>query len=629
MYYDVLVDSRNQADLLFTYQSDQELAAWQLVIVPFRGKSRRGLVVTQTKKPRFKCLEITQKLDWQLPKPLVKAGQKLRLEAGLTQADLAQLLLGSVPLKLANLDLPDGQIKPQPALTLAQKKVLLRIESAKARPQLLYGVTGSGKTRIYQELIEKTLAQGRSCLILVPEIGLSQQVYNNLSAKRLYHWHSSLGLKQRRAIWQSVYEQPAVVVGPRSSAWLPLKDLGLIVLDEAHDSAYQQQNQPFYRCEQFAHYLAAAWGAICLSGSATPNVTDYYRFRAAGLPICHLDQVAKPATKPQVIVVNRQNLASHQFLTKVADEKIKEALKSGGQALLYYNRRGSWCLVLCDQCHWRVVCQKCDQQLVCHYDKQALVCHHCNQSAPLISVCPHCQAPITYRYPGIKALTNYLNQNYWPDQVIRFDSDNVKRQSLAAKLPELSTTKKAILVGTQVISKGLDLPHLKTVIVIDAEQSFVGPDYRTLERYFQQIRQLVGRVGRGHQEKTSVVIQTRQPQDPTLNQAVASDWLGFYEAELERRREANLPPFSYIANIYIKRSSLASVKRAANKLLDELVNWPQIEFLGPAPALKRGRNQWLIHAICPQLKPLVDLKKSLSKEIVELEPTELFSGYEN
>ena len=647
IYYQVLVDTKTRSDRVFCYHSERLLTTNQLVSVSFaQAQSRLGVIISSTDKPRSltpKQIKPIQTISrFRLPVNLVRAVSNLALQDDLAQSSRARLLLSNASLRgvLKNQADNISAIKPI-HLSPRQVEVVAAISAARRyqRPQLLRGSAGVGKTRIYAQLIQAGVNQGKSAIVLVPTIGLSTQVKDELQnhfSQPIYHFHSQLKLSQRRQIWRNclLAQEPVIVVGPRSALMLPIVKLGTIIIDEFHDDFFKQTHRPRYHSLHLASCLARAHQSLLLVASATPNVDDYYRFLQAQYPIHHLTERPKPAPRPQVKLAPLPT--PPQLLSDVAQKTIEASLNNNDQVLIFHNRRGSYQSIRCLKCPFRDQCQSCFSWLVFHHDRFAAVCHQCQKTKPPLSVCPVCQAAIIYSRPGTKKLTDHLKQDFQTDQQVtiwRFDSDNKPIDSLAAQLTRLKVKPATVIIGTRIISRGLDLPRLATVVIVNAEADLITPDYRAEERFFQNISQLIGRVGRGHLAQTQVIIQTQDPQNRILKLAIEDNWPDFYQLELDKRRQAQLPPFSFVGNIYIRRQSLAGAQKAANRLLKRLQSqFFKVRFYGPNPALKERRSQgyeWIIHAQADRRQQLVEIKSALKggADFLDLDPVELFSGH--
>ena len=647
-YYEVLVATKNKTNQLLTYVSESELEPRRIVRVPLRRQMRPGLVWNKTsarampEELRKKCRSIDSTGPYCLPETLIQAVWELGKNSSLSLSALAQLLLSNAPLSKPRKPALTAETATakKPALTDGQAAVYRAITNAgTGRPQLLLGVNGSGKTRLYAELIADQLKAGRSSLILVPEIGLSRQVLEilrNYLGSGIETFHSQLTPGARKAVWVKCLEhqQPLVVVGARSAEFLPFKELGLIVLDEFHDDSFKQEVWPNYHSLSLASCLAKIHQAQLVCGSATPRVEDYYHFLKARYPVHHLQERALAAArKPRVLIVDKRE--QKDIFAKETLAAAAATLKRGCQLLIFYNRRGDWRLAECGQCFWQAECPACDRHLVFHRDKFKLICHACGKSQKPVSVCPECRQAVRYGAIGLKAveaeLAKHLTEMNLRFPIWRFDSDNPKEETLSARLQTIKDQPLA-LIGTQIIAQGLDLPHLQTVIILDAEQSLLTPDYRSQEKYYRQVHQLSGRVGRGHLDDTQVIVQSWQPDSPVLRCAIQQDWQGFYRREISQRREHRLPPFVHLANISIRRSNEASARKTAQLLHRQLSQrFAKVKFYPPAPALRAKRSglwEWLIHACAPNRKNLLEVATYFKDQeyFFNLDPTELFAS---
>lgn len=640
-YYDLLVNSPRFSDGFFSYRSKEQLKPNQIVKVPFGPKTCLALVSNPAPPSnRQRPLKAVLEVGGRLPSELVAAAGRLAQRDNLSTSELAQLLLSNASLRGRTDDWPGPRRIPADnrTLTEGQFQAYEQIKSQKVgQPQLLRGITGSGKTQIYIQLAKDCLAAGRSGLILVPEIGLSRQVVSEFEQQTtcpVWHFHSQLTQASRRRIWRTLAanpQKPSIVIGPRSSLFLPLANLGLIVLDEFHDDSFKQTSSPRYHSLHLASLLAKEHRAVILAGSATPNVEDYYRFGQAGHPIHHLTEKALPRTRSPTIKVVAKGQGP---LTPEAILAVEDSLKSNAQALVFHNRRGSRRLIKCWDCNWAAACPDCGSNLVLHEDNFALRCHRCNSKSRPPSACPKCQQPVVYSYSGTKDLQNQLERlaAFWSPKasIVRFDSDNRRPQTLAEQIEKIKDQPRRIIVGTRIIAKGLDLPKLKNVVIVDAESDLVTADYRVAEKSFQSISHLAGRVGRGHLEQTSVIIQTSQPSNPALLAAANERWLDFYRQEIKRRQKAQLPPFVSVAVISLKRGSDQAAKAAAVRLRQRLVSlFPNLRWHQPLPANPNrtvGGHRWLIHVFAPRRSDLVAVSKQIrrSTAVVDLDPVELF-----
>ena len=642
-YYDVLVNCPRVRRGLLTYKSRRPLLVHQIVRVAVNDKDYFGLIVKKQTRVNLKTSlkEINQLPLGRLPTELITGVNRLASQDNLNHFDLARLLLGQVrprPQKpLKPLLKPEIDQLQSIKLNAGQKRVYDSIlQAGPGRPQLLFGVTGSGKSQVYLELARTSLKHNRSVLILVPEIGLSQQLFNqarNQLTEPVYHYHSRLtAASQSRIWWQALAGgQALVIVGPRSAGLLPLHKLGLIVIDECHDDSFKQSRRPGYQSLHLASQLARSHRAFLVAGSATPKVEDYYHFQKAGYPIHKLVSKALTSARPAGLQIVTRPAGPISF-HPVSRDLIKKTLQQNHQVLIFHNRRGSYHYLGCPNCRWRARCPDCRTNLVGHLDRFRLYCHRCPHQRRLLSACPDCRSTLNYSQPGVKNLVDQVQSLIGdlkgPIPINRFDQDNQADLSLARRLDQIKDQSPQVIIGTQVISKGLNLTKLAGVILVDAETSLVSPDYRVTERSFQHICHLAGRVGRGFLDQSQIVIQSRQPQNPTLALAARGQWLKFYQQEINQRRQAQLPPFQAAAKIIIKRARAETAAAAATSLKQKLSRrFDRVRFYQPLPGRGDSQNRrWLINAFADSRPDLARLRPDVEagRAQLDLEPLELF-----
>ncbi|MGH7239777.1 MAG: replication restart helicase PriA, partial [Candidatus Saccharimonadales bacterium] len=470
----------------------------------------------------------------------------------------------------------------------------------------LHGDTGSGKTRLYIELTEKTLKNGKSAIILTPEIGLTAQLAQEFKASfgdRVIITHSQLTPAERRRTWQQLLTatQPLVVIGPRSALFSPLNNIGLIVIDESHDGSYKQNDAPHYSAITTAAKLAELSSCPLILGSATPSINDYFMAKSRVRPILRLSKPAIKTTQSQVRLIiidikERNQFKRSQLLSEKLIEYCEEALARKEQILLFLNRRGTARVTICADCGWNAVCPHCNLPLTYHGDTHLLRCHSCNYHQLPVSKCPNCgSSEINFKGSGTKAIEVEVKKLFPKAVTRRFDNDNPKRDRLEQAYDQLKSGKVDIIVGTQAVAKGLDLPKLTVVGVITADISLYLPDFSADERTYQLIRQVIGRVGRGHRPGTAL-IQTYNPDNPIIQAAVYGDYESFYRHELAARQKFNFPPARHMLKLTIGRASANSAEAACAKLKLMLEQFNlKIMIDGPSPCFhetKNGKHYW-------------------------------------
>lgn len=529
-------------------------------------------------------------------------------------------------------------LKKLPKLTTDQQNALNTIQG-RAGTFLLHGDTGSGKTRVYIECIKVSLLNGKSSLVLVPEIGLVphlraelEKTFNQDTIKVL---HSGLTLSQRRNIWTEIIssQQPIIVIGPRSALFAPISNIGLIVVDESHDDGYKQDNTPYYNSLRVASKLAQLHEATLIMGSATPSISDLFIAKEKQIPVIRMKQTAVKPGKHQLSIslvnkVDKKEFTKSSILSNTLILQIKQQLEKNQQSLLFLNRRGSAKIIICTECSWRKLCPNCDLPMTLHEDSFLVMCHTCGkkESAPIC--CKECNNPnIIYLGPGTKSVEKEINNLFPEASIARFDGDNKVAEKLDKHTKSIVNGSIDIIIGTQVLVKGFDIPKLGLVGIIDADSSLSFPDFSAEERTFQLISQAIGRVGRGH-TRGVVVLQSFQPKSAIIKQSTSKDWECFYAEQLSQRKSHNFPPFTFLLKLECSRKKQQSVKIASNKLVDQLNSqFQNITILGPSPAFKEKRGgefTWQVIVKSSRRSILVDIINKLpSGWKYDIDPTQL------
>lgn len=642
MYYEVMVASqRYHGDEALTYTSEEHFEIGQIVVVPMQRQNILGVVTARlSHKPAFETKAIVWAIGSSpLPTQIIELINWLKLYYPAPLGSLMQLALPSSLLQTSQKPFEPKSKKSvsAPPLTAEQKKVVQQIDSLLPQSVLLHGDTGTGKTRVYVELAEKQLAAGRSVLVLTPEIGLTPQLALTLEevfGSAVIVLHSNLTPAQRRNRWLHVLEstKPVVVVGPRSALFAPLHNLGLIIIDEAHDSAYKQEQQPYYQTSRVAAQLGRLHKVKVILGSATPLVADYYAFTEKKLPILRMQESAiTHSFELHVSVVelsDRTKFSRSPYLSQALIEAINTTRERGEQSLIFLNRRGTARLVLCEQCGWTAQCPNCDLSLTYHGDKHQMHCHVCNYSEAAPTKCPSCgHTDIAFKSIGTKTLVEEL-QRLFPDAIIkRFDTDLKKHERMEEIYESVKTGEVDILVGTQMLAKGLDLPQLSLVGIVVADTSLFIPDFSAEEHTYQLLSQIMGRVGRGHRHGT-VIIQTYHPEHTALQAAIERNYATFYERQIQEREMFRFPPFTYLLKLTLSRASSKSAQTAAQKVIEKLraLNLA-VEITGPSPSFyerTHGKYHWQIIVKSRDRKHLLTIIKNLpSNTSYDIDPVSL------
>lgn len=629
-FYEILVrSSRYHGSEALTYQSPQRLTRGRLVLVPLQKEQALGVVSAEVTKPAFATKAISQAYDLPpLPAQLLQLGAWLQ---AYYPAPLGQVMQQLLPASIGRRDeiaVPTAGRPSRdrlPTLTDQQAEVLSAIKQPGS--YLLHGTTGSGKTRVYIELAGRSLAAGRSALLLTPEISLTSQLAarcREVFGEQVVVLHSQLTPKERRLAWQGnlLANRPLVVIGPRSALFSPLKDIGLIVLDEAHEPAYKQEQAPHYQAGRVAGKLAELHQAVLVLGSATPLVSDYFLAEQKAKPILALSGLARgrelpPTTVTLVDLKDRSQLSRHPYLSRQLLQAIETALGRQEQVLLYLNRRGTARIILCEQCGWQALCPHCDLPLTYHGDAHQLRCHVCNYHQTVPAACPACGHPsILFRAIGTKAVADDVAKLFPGARIQRFDTDNSKAERFEQHFEAVHRGEVDILVGTQLLAKGLDLPRLSTLGIIAADTSLAMPDFSANERTYQLLSQVLGRVGRGH-IAGKAIIQTYQPDHPAIQAAINGDWQALYESELASRRQFGFPPYVYLLKLTVRRASTTSAEQAAERFADSLRQAGlKVIIEGPAPAFHekfQNKYQWQLVLKAKDRSQLLDAIRLLPK----------------
>lgn len=591
-----------------TYQSAEKLATGSIVEVNLKNKAVQAIVIKQVARPSFKCQDITKIPGLALPPDLLKLLEWLRKYYSSPIGPVCQLALAA-----SSSAKESEPVKTEPLTSTASiplNKEQQKAVSTMSGPGtfLLHGRTGSGKTHVYAKLARQTLEAGKSVIILNPEIGLTSQLADKvqrLVGQTPILWHSELTATQRRRNWLEVIRatSPRLIVGARSALFAPLKEVGLIVVDECHENAYKQDQQPRYHALRVAAKLAELHQATLVLGSATPAITDYFLAQQRNRPIINLNQLAMQNSQKAKInlidIKERDNFTKSAHLSDQLINVIKQALSDSQQAMVYLNRRGTARLSMCRRCGWRAVCPNCDLPMVYHGDSHKLICHTCGKVLPAKTSCPDCgNQDIEFKSAGTKAIEAELKKLFPSANIARFDSDNLKSDRLEQNYAKLKSGEIDIIIGTQMIAKGLDLPKLSTLGVVLADSSLSLPDFSSTERTFQLINQVIGRVNRGHQANPQIIVQTYSPDNYAIKDGLTGKWNDFYAKEIDERRLYGFPPFYHFLKVTCQRTSPDKAKKACQDTKVMLAKTIQsLSIDGPIPSFHEksgGKYNWQI-----------------------------------
>jgi primosomal protein N' (replication factor Y) len=503
--------------------------------------------------------------------------------------------------------------EPRPeTLTTDQKGTWKQLEPALAAknfsPFLLYGVTGSGKTELYVRACEAAMQAGRGALVLTPEIGLVLRLEgllrDRLGAEKVAVLHSGLTPAQRRRQWMAIASgQARAVVGARSAVYAPLKDAGVICVDEEQDEAYKQEDHLRYNARDLALLRGQEQKSVVILGSATPAVTTWHRAHQGEMGLLSLPRRVKEAKLPSMEVVDlrRAGRLAGGFLSPRLHQELKQTVGQGRQAILFLNRRGYAPALLCPSCGQTVGCPACSLSLTLHRSQGRMVCHTCGHHRPIPQTCPNCEAPGEDLKPlglGTEAVVETLRELEPAFRITRLDRDAAANPAkLRAVLKQISNQDVDVVVGTQMITKGHHFPLISLVGVLLADQALAIPDFRASERAYALLTQVAGRAGR-EGGPSKVIIQTYDPHHHALAAAMVHDSEGFYRAELAERKALGYPPFMRLMSLRLEGGDEKSTALAAQALAARLEEArsrlePRAQILGPAPApIARSQGRW-------------------------------------
>ena len=499
---------------------------------------------------------------------------------------------------------------PGPKIIFSQEQqrafngILPLLESGRAEAALLYGVTGSGKTQVYIRLVQETLRMGKSAIVLVPEIVLTPQMMRKFRAyfgSEVAMLHSSLRMSERYDQWKRIRRgEVRVVLGTRSAIFAPVRNLGLIVLDEEQEGSYQSENPPRYHTRDVAKFLCARFGATLLLGSATPSVESFYAAEKGTYHLFTLRQRYNARALPRVSIADlREEIrrGNPGVIGHLLQEELAENLRRGEQSILFLNRRGNSRMLLCGECGYVPQCPRCSAALTYHSANGRLMCHHCGHSQSAVDTCPQCGGKMKHIGCGTQKVEQELDVLFPDVPVLRMDADTAAGGH-SVLLERFEKERIPILLGTQMVAKGLDFENVTLVGVLSADLSLYVDHYQAAERTFNLLTQVVGRAGRGGQTGRAV-IQTYTPENDVIRSAAAQDYEAFYSQEIRLRRLRQCPPFADHFSFAFSGADEGAVLRSAAAARDSLRQlFPDQEVLGPAPApVLKVNNRYRYHVL--------------------------------
>jgi len=643
-YYEVAPNQIIRIDSnFFTYSSEIQLSIGQIVLVEVGKKQIIGVVLRKAAKPVYPTKQILSVIEQNpLPHQLIDLALWISKYYMTPLATVLQTILPTGIQKTRRIKDNAQEITKRDRTNIVfnseQQEAINTFNLSKTGTFLLQGVTGSGKTELYINMAKQAIENGTSAIILVPEIALTSQLISEFSQhfNNLLVTHSKMTESNRHIAWSESLNSttPRVVIGPRSALFSPLRHIGVIIIDEAHEPSFKQEQSPKYSALRVATILGRLHDAKVVFGSATPSVVDRYLADQSNSPILKLTKPARIGTIPPLIALvdmtKRNNFNGHRFFSKQLIEQITDTLQIREQVLIFHNRRGSTSTTLCEKCGWTAECPRCFLPLTLHADNHLLQCHICGHSENIPTSCPVCNSVnIIHKGIGTKLIESELKKIFPDANIARFDADNKDDEAVNARYSDLYSGVIDIAIGTQVVAKGLDLPHLRTVGVIQADSGLALPDFNTNERTFQLLAQVVGRVGR-NKHKTQVIVQSYQPNHPSIVNGLNQDYESFYTHTIKERQHGLFPPFTHLLKLTCIYKTEAAAVKNAKKLAQELrekIN-KEVQILGPTPAFYERQHdtyRWQLVLKSPKREYLIDTLKFVPAKSwqFELDPTSL------
>ena len=611
MLYDVIVT--RPFDKVFTYSSiNEQLKIGQVVLVPFGKKIETGIIWKKNvEKPKHKIKEISKVIEnlilsqniikfinWVANYTLAPIGSVLKLI--LINNDIVEFNLE----ELSNTQISSSIISLNEEQENAKSQILKSIDKSK-QPILLEGVTGSGKTEVYFEIVEKILEEKKQILIMVPEISLTPQLESRFKKRfgiDVLLWHSKISKKNRKAIWHKCFSgEQVIVIGARSSLFLPFSNLGLIVVDEEHDSSYKQEDNIRYQARDLAIVRSKIENNYILLASATPSLETINNVKLNKYNHVYLSKQYSGTPLPEITIVdlNSNKLEKNKWISKSITDQISKCLAHNEQVLIFLNRRGYSPLTLCNNCGFRNECDQCSSWMVMHQHKKVFLCHQCGTMKKLNLNCPKCQEQDSIKFigPGVERVAEELTLLFPEKKISIMSSDNVNTHNKIKKfIDDIQNKKIDIIVATQIMAKGYDFPNLSLVGIVDADAGLFGGDPRAIEKTFNLLQQVGGRAGRGR-KLGKVLLQTYFPDQQIIKSIQLRERESFIEKALKERKNFNIPPFGFMTSIIISSHNKALASKYSSQLVQLGHNDHNIKVLGPVQApisLLRGQYRYRI-----------------------------------
>ncbi|MCR5224875.1 MAG: primosomal protein N' [Alphaproteobacteria bacterium] len=589
----------------FSYKSEFELNVGDIVEVPFGRKSIIGIVTNEAPDETIELKSVTKKFGYNIGKVNYDFLEWVSSYTFIPRGQVLKMILCEKTVFSAK---KNAEIKTQSIADSApillneeQKSAYEKIMASANKPCLLHGVTGSGKTEVYLAVAKKIFEQKKQILILFPEIALTKQISDRIEKYFGFKpiiWNSGITPKHRREAWlKAISDEPCVIVGARSALFLPFRNLGLIIIDEEHDSSYKQEDGGFYNARDMAIVLGHLRNIPVILSSATPSLESYVNAKNNKYGYALLENRFGAAKIPPIHLIDMRQNKFDGFISPILLNNIKETIAREEQCLIYLNRRGYSPITLCKSCGEKITCPNCTSWLVYHKDSEKLICHYCGYKISTPKKCLSCGEEDSY-IPfgsGVERIYDEL-QNKLPMariQIVSSDTVNSEK-NIEDLVNAIANHEVDIVVGTQILAKGHHFPNITLVGIVDGDLGLNGADLRAAEKTYQLINQVAGRAGREEKEGR-IFIQTFNPEHSLYATLKSNNPFAFLNLEIESRRRNKLPPYSNFASLIISGTNKELTRKVAEQLRKTC---PQgIKIFGPAPApifLLRGRVRWRI-----------------------------------
>lgn len=566
-YIDVVIDNKSEyTDSFFTYKADDNIKIGDKVLVPF-ARRKKGVdayvvgvdstpTIEESKIKEILCVDCKKSLNAEI----IDTSIWLRYRYGLKYIDAIKMFTVSGKREIRSRVFPESPLSIKKIeLTTQQKEALKEINNSISNSSskcfLLHGVTNSGKTEVYMNAVSEALSQGKSAIVLVPEIALAGQTEKRFKERfgdeLVAIMHSKLKTSDKLEQWLNLKNgKSRIVIGARTAVFAPLEDIGVIIIDEEHEPTYKSDHNPKYETVDVAYKRAMSHKATLILGSATPSVVSYKRAEDGVYELLEMKNRVGISEMPQIEIVDMKDeirSGNTSIISRKMLSEMENTVKNGEQVILFLNRRGFSTEIMCSGCGYHMTCPDCKISLTYHKKENAAVCHYCGRKFPVPLKCPRCgEENLQLIGTGTERLEENIESLIPGVTVDRFDLDTAKNQkAIDDVLKNFRSKKTNILVGTQILAKGLDFQNVGLVGIVLADLSLNIPDYRSSERTFQLITQVAGRAGR-KSSKSKVILQTFEPDDPAIISASKNDYHRFYENELLYRKLMNYPPYSDI-----------------------------------------------------------------------------------